>query len=384
VAFTEEIDDVEAAVAEISEQLSKKSLHKNSIGLISCLADFLESGVVAALAQSLPFEIVGQTSIACAAPGSPGQQQLCLLVLTSDDVEFVAAHTDPITEEDPTPIAQSYAAATAGRSQKPSLIISYAPLLLNVGGDFLVKSINAASGGVPIFGSLAVDATMDYHDSQVIFSGAGSRNQMACVLVYGNVQPRFYLATISHEKVFKERGVVTASKGNQLQMINGAPVTEFLKNQGITPNEQGDYEGINSFPYLVDYNDGTDPVIRVMFAITPEGYAVCGGDIPVGAKLSIGYFDAEDILKTTSEKLGEITLEHDTSFILAFSCIGRYFTLGYEPKAETEKLRDAWGDSNVPYTFTYSGGEICPTHSQDDPEALANRFHNSTFIACVL
>lgn len=386
-AFTLEADDVDAAVAEILEQLNLDELKANSLGLVSALPAFVESGVVAALQEALPFELVGQTSIATSASGSDDMDQLSLLVLTADDVEFSLSLSSPITGETSEPLSTAYSQATEGHTERPQFILGYVPLLLTASGDFFVESISKASGGVPFFAALAVDDTMDYHTSQVIYKGQGYRDQMAFVLFYGNVQPHFYMAGITHGRVFDKTGVVTSSAGSQLKTINDAPVSEFLVSLGINPNEEGEFVGINSFPYIVDYNDGTDPVIRVMFAVTPEGSAVCGGDIPEGATLAVSYFDTDEIMDSSSACIKQIAADIEAEgrqAVLAFSCIGRYFTLSFEPDAEARLLHEALDTKGIPYTFTYCGGEICPVPGTEGSKELTNRAHNSTFIAVTL
>ncbi len=386
-AYTLEIDDVEMAVAEIREQLDLDALLHNTIGLISCLPSYLESGVVAALQQTLPFDLFGQTSIATSTPGSEDMDQLSLLVLTADDVEFSCSLSDSLPGRDEKILADAYAQAASSHEEKPKFILAYVPLLLTTSGDFFVDATNDASGGVPFFGSVSVDDTIDYHDSQVIYKGKGYADQAAYVLFYGNVQPRFYLAGISYGKIINETGVVTASEGSQLQAINDAPVSEFLLDKGLETNEEGEFLGINTFPYIVDYNDGTDPVIRVMFAVTPDGCAVCGGDIPVGATLGVSYFDGEEIKESSQAQIDKLAADiaaDGAHAVLAFSCIGRYFNLGFETDAEAKLLHDALDAKGVPYAFTYSGGEICPVSKKNALSPLVNRAHNSTLIAVTL
>ncbi|MDR1496739.1 MAG: FIST C-terminal domain-containing protein [Clostridiales Family XIII bacterium] len=382
---TSEIDDVEAAVADITGQLEAGiGLMKNSIGLISCYYDFIESGVVAALSEALPFEVVGTTTVGTAAVTTDELVDLVLLVLTSDDVSFVTGLTDPIPSEDASVIERGYAATVekAGETEKPALMLTYAPLLMNVGGDFFVDSLSKASGNVPLFGTVSVDDTMDFHNSHVIFGGDAYKDKLALVLMYGNVSPKFYLASISKDKIFREKGVVTSSEGNQLKTINDISVQDYLMSLGLTKGADGTIVGVNSYPFVVDYGDGTMPVVRIMFAITPEGYAVCGGDIPEGATLSVGSIDDDEVVKATGEKLLEITADGTPDALLIFSCTGRYFVLGYDDGREAAVVRDMLGAKNLPFSMIYSGGEICPTYAIEGAESMTNRFHNDTFAVC--
>jgi hypothetical protein len=263
---------------------------------------------------------------------------------------------------------------------RPSLMVAFAPLLTSVSGDLYVDTLTEVSGGVPLFGTLAVDHHSDYHESRVIYNGEGYTDRLALILFYGTIEPNFYIASISDETLFRGKGVVTAANGNQLQTINNMPVSNYLLSLGLNKNEEGQIVGINSFPFIVDYNDGTQPVVRVMFTLTPEGYAVCGGDIPVGATISVGSIDANEVLATTQVLLDEITKSGKQDGALLFSCVGRYFAQGYDTTAELQKVIGTnWG--SLPYTLCYSGGELCPVHGKDGK--LTNRNHNNTFVACV-
>jgi hypothetical protein len=121
-----------------------------------------------------------------------------------------------------------------------------------------------------------------------------------------------------------------------------------------------------------------------MFAITPEGYAVCGGKMPVGASLTLGSISAEEILKTTGETLklalaiGESN--GNKNGMLIFSCVGRFFVQGFDTAAEMKKVRDVVGNK-LPFHFAYSGTELCPVYGND--RAIYNRSHNDTIIICI-
>jgi hypothetical protein len=383
---TAEIDDSEAAAAEISSQLDLKKLKKNSLGLISCYAEFISSGVVAALAKALPFPLAGTTTLAGAAGAVRGEMLLILTVLTSDDVEFAAAVTDPLSGEDEAPLRAAWEKVTSarrpegtGESARPALMLSFAPLLLNVSGDFFADAWTSITGNVPNFGTLAVDHNQDYHDSQTILGGEAWRDRYVFVLLYGRVEPAFFVGGISEEKAFREKGVVTDSRGNLLKAVNGVSVADYLTALGLAKDESGNIEGINSFPFILDYNDGTQPIIRVMFAVTPDGQAVCGGKMPLGATLTVGTIDADEVLESSAAVL-EKALKAGGKTMLIFSCVGRFFALGFNPQAEMEKVQELLGER--PYHLCYSGTELCPVYGKNG--SLTNRSHNDTMVICVL
>lgn len=381
-AHTSEIDDVQAAVAGITAQLDagQRTL-KNSVGLVSCYAEFVESGVVAALAGALPFPIAGITTIAAASNSGQGEMLLFLTVLSSDDVEFVLGITDPISGEDEAPLRAAWEKTGAGRPDKAALMLSFCPLLFNVSGDFIVDAWSAITGNVPNFGTLAVDHNRDYHEARTILNGEAYRDRYVFVLLYGSIEPRFFIAGIREEKAFREKGVVTASQGNQLQGVNGISVADYLSGLGLARDEEGKIKGINAYPFILDYNDGTQPVIRVMFAVTPDGSAVCGGKIPVGATLTVGIIDGDEVLATSAAILNRAAAAADAEKgALIFSCIGRFLSQGYESAREMEKARETL--EKIPFHLCYSGGELCPVYGRDG--TLTNRSHNDTMVICVL
>lgn len=382
-AFTHEVDDVDTALGEILAQLDlggKNTLLKSTVGIVSCYAEYVESGVWKALCEKLPFQVLGTTTIANMTAGEIGETALMLMVITSDELAFATALSQPIAAEGREPLRAVYQQALAKLPGAPALMLSFAPLLNNFGSDYYVESMSEISGGVPNFGTLAVDHNPDYHDSMVLLDGDAWRDRFAILLIHGPIKPVFYVGAIADEKVFTEKGVVTASEGNQLQTVNGAPVVEYLLSLGLAKNQDGGITGINSFPIIVDYNDGTAPVARAMFAVTPEGHAVCGGNIPVGSTLSVGSFDPAEISATTARTLKTALEAGGCSTLLMYSCIGRYFSQGYDTTAEFEQLLAPLAEAGVSYLGAYSGGELCPVYGKDG--GAINRNHNNSFVIC--
>jgi hypothetical protein len=351
------------------------------VGIVTCFADFVSSEVVAALAENLPFPIAGTTTLAASANGLQGEIVLILTVLTSDDVEFAVGVTGAITEEDEAPLKAAWEQTTAGKTEKPRLMLSFAPLLLNVAGDFYADAWSRITGNVPNFGTLAVDHNQDYHESQTILGKEAFKDRYVFVLLYGNVEPEFFVGGLSEEKAFREKGVVTSSHGNLLKEVNGVPVADYLTSLGLEKDEKGILKGINSFPFILNYNDGTPPVIRVMFAITPDGSAVCGGKIPEGATLTVGVINKEEVLTISSALLqrAKERAQREGKSLLIFSCVGRYFAQGFNTTAEMDKTREILGD--IPFHLCYSGTELCPMSGKDGK--TANRSHNDSIVICL-
>jgi hypothetical protein len=383
---TAEIDDPEAALAELLGLLDKEGpLLAHSVGLVTCFADFISAGIVADLAKKLPFDIAGTTSLAGASENAAGEVLLFLTVLTSNDVEFVSGLTDPISSEDTAPIRAAWERAAAGRAEKPALMLSFAPLLTNASGDFFVDAFSAVSGNVPNFGTLAVDHNADYHESQVILKGEAYPDRYSFILCYGKIKPLFIVGGLSEKRAFRGKGVVTASTGNQLEGVNGISVAEYLSNLGLKKGPDGAILGINAHPFILDYNDGAQPIIRVMFAITPEGHAVCGGNMPVGASLQVGVIDAAEVLSVTEETIkNALAIGRNNGMeggaMLIFSCVGRYFAQGFHPEAEMQKVQETLKGSR-PFHLSYSGTELCPVYGQNG--SIKNRSHNDSIVICM-
>ncbi len=378
-AYTDEVDDVEIAVNDIKSKLGP--LLKNSVGLITCYADFIDTGIYKKVCEALPFEVIGITTIAGRTDSSSGDILLTLTVFTSDTVSFSVGLSDVLSEENPVVLEKAYTEALAKLPGKPSFMLSCAPLLMNISGDFYANALSAITGGLPNFGSIAVDHYDDYHHAEVLCGGEFYRDRYAFILFAGDIHPRFFIANISPEKSFQEKGLVTASCGNQLQAVNNEPVLKYLLSLGLEKNEDGSISGVNSFPFIIDMNDGTEPVVRAAFAITPDGSAVCGGNIPVGSVISVGTLDGSEVVATADKRMQEVLSSGNYSGMLVFSCVGRYLALGYEFAAEMEKIHSILSPSGILYTMAYSGGELCPVYNTVSG-SVANKNHNDTLIIC--
>jgi hypothetical protein len=384
-AVTREIDDVELAVSEIFEQLApmkKDASGQNAVGILSCYAEYVESGVVAALSEQLPFDIVGTTTIANSSHYEIGESMLTLLVIVSDDVSFATALSDPLDQEEEAPLRSCYEAALAKLGNKPAFMMSFFPLLTSVSGEYYTSQMSAITDNLPNFGTIAVDHNGDYHDSMVVYNGEPHRDRLTVLLFAGNISPRFYIGNISKERVYPDKGFVTGAMGCQINSVNHAPVTDYLLSLGLKKKEDGSIAGINSFPLIVDYGDGTPPVARALIGMTPEGAAICSGAVPMGSILSIGSFSAEEIVATTGFTVDTVLEKKEHHVMLIYACVGRYFAQGLVQTAEMRRMVECLKPADIPYMAAYAGGEFCPVYTPDG--ATANRLHGHSVIICAI
>lgn len=379
-ASTVEVDSPADAAAEILEQLDlASSLRTHAVGVVSCSPEFMHSGVVEAICAELPFPVVGAATIASGTNKGHGLELLSICVFTSDEVSFTPALSDPLTENCGKAIKAAYQAALFERKTKPALILAYAPFLSQCNGEGIVNAINEAGGGTPVFGTIGCDQTSDLHDACTIFNGRHYHDRLAIVLVAGPISPKYYMVSVSDGNIQKQKGIITDSEGNILKTVNDVPCVDYMASIGLSPNDG--LEGSSSIPFLVDYNDGSPPSGRSVYTFTPEGYAICGGEMPINAAFAVGLLDSREITLSSGRVMASIMEQGPCCGLLVISCIGRSLALGLEPLAEMEAVRRVVGDA-LPLHMSYSGGEICPVYTERGD--TANRFHNFTLIACLL
>ncbi|MDL2216789.1 hypothetical protein LJB81_03555, partial [Desulfovibrio sp. OttesenSCG-928-M14] len=209
-AFTFEVDDAELAISEILEQLDLANNQlAHSVGIVSCHPDFIDSGVLTAVSEALPFDVVGATSLASATDEEMGIEILTLAVLTSDEVSFTTALTESLWDKQEEPIKEAYDKALATLPEKPSLILTYQPMMNHVGGEKLATAITDASGGAPLFGTLTCDHNFDFSQAYSICNGKHYKDRLVMVLFNGPVSPRFFHIAIEVTDQLQQKAVIT-------------------------------------------------------------------------------------------------------------------------------------------------------------------------------
>jgi hypothetical protein len=234
--------------------------------------------------------------------------------------------------------------------------------------------------GTPFFGTIAVDDMMDFRETQTIYNGVNKKDAMPFVLCYGNITPRFFIATLPENSAVSLRAVVTKSKDNLVYEVNDTNAKRFFADAGVPDN-------MLIIPFMIDLLKQDDydgvPVIRGSISFTEDGAAIFNGDVDEGSGFSLLKFTSDDILTSSLHGFKGINAVPAANGALLFSCIARrvMFLGAGKPLAELQTARDTI-HPDIPFMMGYSGGEICPTSVKND--VPTNRFHTYSLVILVI
>jgi len=386
-AFTEEIDDVDSAVSDILNQLDlKHSLMKNSVGILHCYHEFIDSGVVKALSEKLAFDIIGITVPYIRLPGKAGSMVLMLNILTSDDVDFITGISDPI-ETGGGNLAQATEKLCSGisarlKNEKPPMLMAFGPFLhvSNINADEFIDNISRHFPDIPVFGAFSFSEEIDFSKCYMLYKGKSYDRSTGLIAFTGNVKPSFLTMAVPEKNIVGEMAVVTKSAGNILHAINGMSVEDYVISMGLI-KEKGDLEKLYSTPIIGKLDDGST-IVRVCIGGDGKGGAVMGGHVPEGAKIGFTMLELSDTI-STSEEISKKTMEiFDGRNIIIYTCMARLEFLGANQREiEAETICGILGDSTSFY-IAYAGGEIFPYRLPDGK--FANHMQNFSIVICML
>ncbi len=378
-ARTAEVDAIEEAIAEIKGQIDFSVLKKHAGGLLFCHMDFVDSGMVAALCEALPFPVIGMTSMASADEHGYSLFDLTLTVLTSDEVRFTVGMTQGIDHDNyQKEIDTLYAEMRASVNDDPALIFTFMPYIRDVAGYEVVAAMDIACGGIPLWGSITNNMDFNYETVQTICNGEARRAGLAMMLLNGPVEPKFIVSSLPERNIANNRAIITESDGAILRGINDMPVLEYLANIGLIINK----ENITTTPLMIYYDEAEAPVALGFYTLFEDGSVLTGGEMPVGTSFAVGSIDAQGIFESAEEGLEEIEAVKDRGATLLLPCVTRYIMLAPDQESELRLIEERLTATGKPFMMGYSGGEICPMMGADGK--LHNRFHNYTFCACLL
>ena len=402
-AYTQELDDPQKAVLEILESLDiKNSLLKNSVALLFCHAQFIETGVAEAVYKSLPFDVVGCTSLyfglhttarsptVVGAPAIDGGVILTVTVLTSDDIGFTAGVSGSLNEKNVEECVHDLYRRTASFSGEspsgpPALIFAFPPTMTSVPADVMAASLDRVCPGVPVFGSVALDMGIHIQHPRTIFKTVGQAagesgvfsDRMVLLLFRGQVKPRFFHSSFPEKSILSWDAVITEAAGNRIISINNRPALSFIKDMGFFQDDM--YDSILVYPLVVEYPNNETNVV-VLQDISPEGHFMCSRNVQTGGVLNMGAVTANSVLESARAMAEELKNNDSGTGFIMFSCFLRNVVLEGNSQAEFELVCKELGGYTGSWLFLNSGGELCPGYTENGE--LVNRFHQCALIAC--
>lgn len=382
ILHTAEIDDVDAALAEINAQAKVLALRAHTVGLVVCHHDYIATGVLAALEQALPFPLVGFTSFYQVVPAAGGLFELTITVLSSDEVSFALACSAGDEENaNPAAVVQAtYAAAAAKLGGPPALMFSFFAVQRPVSGDEYLRLLDGCSGGVPVFGGVATGDAEAGKDVFVLCAGQVLPSGFALLLLQGPVQAGFSMGNFHLDRLLEMTATVTRAKGEWVQELNGQPAAEYLRKHGFRlPKEEKDL--VSNIPFLYKMPEDINPIARTLCGFDETGALHFFGEVPEGALLRISSISNEELLAVSVEATQKAIKAHpNPAVVLALSCVGRYIAQGLDPTLEMAHIIKVL-PPGTPYLACYVGGEACPIVERGKE---GNRYHNNSFVVCTL
>jgi hypothetical protein len=388
VVSTVEDVDIKFAIHELTSRIkNNEPLLRNSVGLLFCNMEFIKSGLVAALCKELPFEVIGCTSQIFAVQNAGEEFMLTLTILTSDDVEFTAGLSEPLNQDAESGLENFYRdlSSRGSSAEKPALMLVCAPsFFTGLTMNRQVDILDRVSGGVPLFGTVAIDITTTVRAPMTIFNGNSYTDRMAVILLRGNVHPRFISHSLPGEPHLQQKFTITEARGNRIFSIDNMPARDYFKKLGLVGQnpDEDEMQVIYAFPIVVEPGNGEPSQYFTISLIDEEGALVSGQDIPQGGTAVIGTISGDLVLASTRLVLRQLEEMADAAGIILISCFSRVLTL-QDTLEEVNLVIKQMRNLPLPFVFLSSAGEICPVPGDKQGE-LKNKFHQFTIIACIL
>jgi hypothetical protein len=379
MAQTNEVDEADIAIVDIMAQLDlDNNLMKNSVGLIFGDTNLFDPELLPALAEKLPFDLVGINSNMTAGPYQKGDfSYLTLMVLTSDEVNMTTGLSAEFDRAPLDSIKDLHAELAGKLNGKPKLTLAFGSRQSSrFHPDRLLRRLNEVTGDCPIFGSLASDLDSIVEKGYLVYNGQRYMDRLALIMLDGPIKPKFSLYKIPENKFLKRKAIITSCEGNIIKEINGLPALKYLTTLGLVVDDNEDFTF--NIPLVVEYPEAGywEPIL--ILKQPGLNHLICTQDVEENSTLGLAGLDDTDVIKAAGDLADELKWEH-FNFCLIHSCQGRHISLGLDYLAEIERVRASLSNS-LPYSLSYSGGEICPR--LEDKKGPINGFHSISLTCC--
>ncbi|MDR1788726.1 MAG: FIST C-terminal domain-containing protein [Treponema sp.] len=389
--FTEELDDPQAAARELREKLEGFALLPHSAGVIFCTPDFVSEGVYEAVAKSLPFPVVGATTLSQSTNSGFGEFMLTLTVLTGDDVVFGAGQSGAIpapggAEETLRPAVEQAKAQLGGAA--PKMALTFCPTSpAGSPNDRYVDALTKLTGGIPVFGGISLDYSVAVtEDAYCFYNDHAAKDRAVVLLIGGALKPRFFFATLLDDTRLPYAGEITGARDANVCSINGESAITYFERAGFAANGSL-AEGFRFMPALLDVSkvpgfEGVPPFFRNFQAANPDGSVYCMGLVPQGSTFTLSRLDAESCERADAELIERVKkAAPDARAVFVISCDGRRLALMLDKTRGIRFFHERLKDY-APFVSAYSAGEICPL--LHDETRTVNRLQMFTTAICVL
>lgn len=398
--ITAELDDIEAGTSELVEKtLQSLELQSNGFALLLCDSDADHEQFAKKLHQKLGVPVVGFSSTAMISGGEGLiDMSAVLTTVTSDDVFFSVATSDPLTPDNVvSQIELTYKKALASSKGEPSLVLAFPPYILGIMLDVYPRELDRVSGEIPIFGGLP--AHDEANGRSAVYCGdTAADDRLAVLLVSGAVKPVMTVKNHVGTLISGLKRTVTSARDNVIFRVGNGTFVEFIEEFGLDVSKLASLDdkstSFTTYPLLVEKPDIANPdgipIVRTLHGIDlKSGSGTAIGEVPEGSTLSIGVLQAQDIeISTRNSVQNLLTLmrqnEEDGykySTVFAVSCVARYYVMAAQNTLEVDTLKMGL-PPNLSLCGYYSFGEICPT-SVSSGRAL-NAAHNESLVLLAL
>lgn len=245
---------------------------------------------------------------------------------------------------------------------------------LKVNGSQLIRGINhKLPPGTIVTGGLAGDGS-SFKETWVIQGGKPVSGFVTALCLYGKHLKVSHCSKGGWD-IFGPERLVTKSEGNVLFEIDGKPALQLYKDY-LGEKSSGLPASALLFPLQIRSGvSDQKKIVRTILNIDEEKQAmIFAGDIPQGhlAQLMRANFDR---LIEGAARAGEgvtpTKSSHESSLLVAISCVGRRLVLGERTEEEVDAILEKQPDGTKVLGF-YSYGELSP-YVENQPCELHNQ-----------
>jgi hypothetical protein len=391
---TYELDDIQTGISELADKtLRNIKLGGESFGLLLCDSDADHHALASGLRQKLGIPIVGFSTTAMFSH-SEGlcESAAVLTTVTSDDVRFSIAASEPLTADNiHQQIESTYSKAASALDGEPALVMAFPPYILGITIDIYPRELDRLSGGAPVFGGLP--SHDEVHGKTAIYClDTAASDRMVLLLISGAIKPVMSVKN-SLNALANLKRTVTDAKGSEIYRVGDDTFVNFLKCFGlnvgkfVTSRERARF--FTSYPLLIEHPENEDAdgvkVVRTLHDINHEtGSGIAIGEVPQGSVISVGILQKSDIEISTRNSIEDLIRKmkineddgYKYSTVLAISCVARYYVMAEDNTIEVDAFRKGMS-GDISLSGFYSFGEICPISIRGKTK---NAVHNESLV----